>query len=157
MKTLLPLLAVVALSLSASAQNLTKVLTNGITFVTAGATSNALTTAWTEIKNHQEVAVSYRQIWTATNAAGASTSTLTLGGSSVPSNFVAIATIVRAVPSTLATLTNNIGTNVYIGSFRYFAVIDFSNGATNSTVTNMSPQGVNGVISLQFKDARSEY
>lgn len=159
MKKLLTISLVAGLLATASAQNLEKTLTNGVSFVTAGATSNALSTAYLEVKNHEEVAVQWVQDFSNTNALAAGlTVTTTFGGSYVPSNFVAIATVTTAVPSTTGTLlSRNVGTNIYLGSYRYFSLISQTSSATNSTVTNRSVGGTPGQMTVQFKDKRNGY
>lgn len=153
MKTLFTILAFAALAVSANAQNLTRTLTNGITTVAAGATSNAVSTAILETKNHEEVAVNYRITASATNVAGAPKDVVyTWGASTVPSNLVAIATTTNS-PTTTA--TGNAGGNIYIGSYRYFGLISIANASTNAVVTNSSPVGTLGQVTLQFKDTRN--
>lgn len=159
MKHIFAKLTVVALILTATvavAQNQMATNTTGISWVGAGGTSNALSTAYTEVKNHQEGFIQWRQVWSATNAlAAGNTSTTVIGGSEVPSNFVAIASVVRPVPVTTGTLTYDIGTNIYFGSCRYFAILSQTSTATNSTVTNMSVNNELGKITWQFKDKRN--
>ena len=159
MKNIITLSAIlIATTVSAaelSAPNEERTLTTGITWVAAGATSNALSTAYLEIKNHEEVSVQWQSVWSATNApAAASTQTATFGVSMVPSNFVPIVAVSTPVSST-ATTAVNLGTNVYIGSFRYFGLISIANGGTNSVSTNSSPTGTAGQMKLQFKDRRN--
>lgn len=153
MKTLFAIVAIAALAVSVEAQNLTKTLTNSILTVAAGATSNAPSTAWLEVKNHEEVAVQYRAAATATNVAGAPNAIVyTWGGSSVPSNFVAIATTTNN-PTTTSIL--NGGGNINLGSYRYFGLISISNASTNAVATNLSSAvGTAGQVSLIFKDKR---
>lgn len=150
--------AVVVLALPAAAQlapNQTGTLVTGITYVSPGGTSNALSTAWVEVKNHEEIAVQWNQISSATNATGAASAVVTtFGGSMVPSNFIAIATLTDT-PATTATTARNVGTNIHLGSYRYFAVISQSNAATNSTVTNRTYSGTVGSIGWIVKDRRN--
>jgi hypothetical protein len=150
-------LAALAVTLTASAQNDTGVLTSGITFVTAGATSNALSTAWVEVKNHEEIAVQWKQWFSATNAPGSTLGTVTtFGGSIVPSNFVAIATVSTLSSGTDNTTSKTYGTNIYLGSYRYFAVMSQASTATNTvTSTNTSLSGTLGGINYIFKDRRN--
>lgn len=161
-KTKSPLVRCVAIAMlaligfSAPAQNNDeRTLTTGISWIGAGGTSNALSTAWLDVKNHEEVAVQWRMICSNTNITGAgNVLTATFGGSEVPSNFVAIATVTSAINNT-ATTTKEVGTNIYVGSFRYFGLINIANGGTNTTATNTSPTGVAGQIKLQFKNNRN--
>lgn len=128
--------------------------TNGITFISAGGTSNSAVAL--QVANHEEVALQYRKQWSSANAAGtANTAVDTIGASMVPSNFVAIATITTLVP-TNSTLTKDVGTNIYLGSYRYFAFMSSQNNATNSTCTNLSTVGnIVGVVSVQIKQNRN--
>ena len=155
--TLATLTLVAALALPAAAQlapNQTGSLVTGITFVSAGATSNALSTAWVEVKNHEEIAVQWKQVCSATNVPAAALSvTTTFGASMVPSNWVTIATLATPVSSD-ATTARNIGTNINIGSYRYFAVVSQANAGTNSIATNSSYSGTAGTISWILKDRR---
>lgn len=128
--------------------------TNGVTFISAGGTSNS--TVALQVANHQEVALQFRKQWSSVNAPGtANTATDTIGASITPSNFVTIATITTLVPTNSAALTKDVGTNIYLGSYRYFAITSSYNGATNSTCTNLSTIGaIVGVASVQTKQNR---
>lgn len=149
-------IAITATAITAGAQNQVATNTTGITWVGAGGTSNATSSAYIEVKNHQEVALQWRQVWSATNAVAAgNTTTTTIGGSQVPSNAVVIATIVRPVPTTTGTLTYDLGTNIYVGSYRYLFILSQTSTATNSTVTNMSVYGELGKMTVQAKDKRN--
>lgn len=155
MKKIILALLSIGLVLSAPAQsqlNPELTLTNAIPLVSSGATSNS--TAYVTIANHEEVAVQWRNIWSATNASGFTLVT-TFGASTVPSNFVAIATHTSSAPTAATDLTRNLGTNIYLGSFKYFTVMSMVSSATNSTVTNVSPTSVSGQMKLQFKSRRN--
>lgn len=158
MKTKLSILiAIVAFAVPGMAGlNDTNQIATGITFVSAGGTSNALSTAWIEVKNHQEIAVQWRQVMSATNVPGGGQGVITtFGGSMVPSNFVAIATVTNLVAASDSTTTKNIGANIYLGSYRYLSVINQLNNGTNSTATNTSTFGTSGTINVIFKDRRN--
>jgi hypothetical protein len=142
-------------SVCAFAQNQTNVITTGISWIAAGATSNALSTAYVEVKNHQEIALQWRLTCSNTNIdAAGNVLTALVGGSQVPSNFVALGSVRAAIGNT-ATNPANVGTNFYLGSYRYFGVISMSNGGTNTTATNSSPSGVLGQLWIQAKDNRN--
>ncbi len=153
-------LAIAALSLPSltalAGANDTGTIATGITFVNAGATSNALSTAYVEVKNHEEIAVQWRQVASATNVPAAGLGVITtFGGSMYTTNPVPIATVTNLVSSTDSTTTKNIGANIYLGSYRYFHVISQVNNGTNSIATNTSPTGVSGSINYIFKDKRN--
>ncbi len=153
-KTLIAV-AVMAVTLSVKAQVIERTIATGIPFVTAGATSNALSTAYIEVKNHDEVFVQYRAIMSATNNnTAAAASAVMFGVSQFPSNFVPVCVISNTINST-ATSDRDIGTNIYIGSAKYFAVMSFINNGTNTTATNKSITGTPGTINLQIKGDRS--
>lgn len=156
MNTRILIALVVALALPVAAQNTLTNLATGVTWVAAGGTSNALSTAIVEIKNHEQVAVQFQQIHSGTNVdAAGNVSIATFGVSQVPSNLVAIATVTNSVGNTAST-AKHLGKNIDIGSYRYFGLISVYNGATNAvTATNKSPTGVVGTIGLQFKDKRN--
>lgn len=156
---LLAVAAVVLIAIAAPAAGVNGIITTnlpvGISWVGAGGTSNALSSAILKVEQHEEVAVQYHQRFNLTNGLGINTTTLILGASQVPSNLVEIARITRPVQATTNTLDYDVGTNVYLGSFKYFGVISFVSGATNSVVTNSAPDGTLGAIQLQFKANRS--
>lgn len=147
--------AIMAVTISARAQVFERTIVTGIPYVTAGATSNALSSAYLEVKNHDEVFVQYRAIMSATNNnTAAAASAVVFGVSQFPSNFVPVCVISNTINST-ANADRDMGTNIYIGSAKYFAVMAFVNNGTNTTATNKSITGTAGTINLQFKGDRS--